>query len=552
MAIEINSDSQIDINHHFRVSAGPGAGKTHWLSLHVFHVLKESERLGKMGKIACLSYTNVGANTLMGRVREDGNRVLYCTIHSFLYAYIVKPYLHFIAEDEGFNIELLTGEDDRILSDYNTFEEIKKTVKQFYAEQDATFSAIKAAKWKLQEDGSLKCYAIPPRKCCQGGYNLNESAYAVYKKLAWAKGYMHYDDVLYFSYKLIHKYPFIGKTLAIQFPYVFVDEFQDTNPIQAKIIKLLGDNGAIVGIIGDSAQSIYGFLGADPDQFVSFTLDGLREYTILDNRRSSNEIIDLLNVVRTEFQQRPIRNKHGMKPMLLIGELLVCYEEAQRIAADEVHALSFRNIEANILKQRVDAQVQNSNILNQFMDSNLNRKEFVITWIKAIEHARNKQFGVTFKMLENIGVVDIKAYTSIKKALDDYEKYCNGTLKDFFDYLCEYWKIIKIKKDTGIYSFYCSHTYRELSQCVGLLEDSSAQRTVHKAKGDEFDNVLVVFTEEKALNMLLTSDLRSHESNRVYYVAMSRARERLFLTVPSISQQMENTLKRLPISIKKL
>lgn len=174
MVIEISSDSRIDINHHFRVSAGPGAGKTHWLSLHVSHVLKDSESLGKMGKVACLSYTNVGADTLMDRMYEDRSRVLSCTIHSFLYAYIVKPYLHFIATDEGFNIELLNGEDDRILSDYNTFDEIRKAVKQYYAEQDATFSAIRAAKWKLQEDGSLKCYANPPRKCCKKGYVLNE------------------------------------------------------------------------------------------------------------------------------------------------------------------------------------------------------------------------------------------------------------------------------------------------------------------------------------------------------------------------------------------
>ena len=552
MVIEISSDSRIDINHHFRVSAGPGAGKTHWLSLHVSHVLKDSESLGKMGKVACLSYTNVGADTLMGRMYEDRSRVLSCTIHSFLYAYIVKPYLHFIATDEGFNIELLNGEDDRILSDYNTFEEIRKAVKQYYAEQDATFTAIRAAKWKLQEDGSLKCYANPPKKCCKKGYALNENAYVVYKKLAWKKGYMHYDDVLYFSYKLIQKYPFISRTLAIQFPYVFIDEFQDTNPIQAKIIKSLGENGAIVGVIGDYAQSIYGFLGADPNQFASFTLDGLLDYTILDNRRSSNEIIDLLNVIRTEFQQHPIRNEHGMKPLLLVGELLASYEEAKRIAANEVHALSYRNIEANILKQCVDAHVQNSNLLNQIKDSNANRKEFVTIWIKAIEHARNKQFGAAFKMLENIGVMDIAAYTSVKEALDDYEKYSNGTLKDFFDYLCERWKITKIKKDTSIYSFYSSHTYRELSQCVGLLEDSSAQRTVHKAKGDEFENVLVVFTEEKALNMIINPNLKDNESDRVYYVAMSRARERLFLTAPSISQQMENTLRRLPIDIKKI
>ena len=446
MAIEISSDSQIDINHHFRVSAGPGAGKTHWLSLHVSHVLKDSKRLGKMGKVACLSYTNVGADTLLGRMCEDRNRVLSCTIHSFLYAYIVKPYLHFIAEEEGFNMKLLTGEDDRFLSDYNTIKKVIDAVRQPYADHNLVLNAIKSAKWKLLSDGQIINNAYPPKKCSyKTKATLRDEAYAIYKKLAWAKGYMHYDDVLYFSYKLIQKYPFICKTLSIQFPYIFVDEFQDTNPIQARIIKQLGENGTIVGVIGDYAQSIYGFLGADPKQFVSFTLDDLQDYTIQDNRRSSNEIIDLLNVIRTEFQQHPIRNEHGMKPLLLVGDLMACYDEAQRIASDEVHALSYRNIEANILKQRVNAQVQDSRILNQFTDSNSDRKEFVITWVKAIEHARNKQFGAAFKMLENVGVMDIDAYTSVKEALDDYDKYCNGTLKDFFDYLYEHWELSKPK-----------------------------------------------------------------------------------------------------------
>lgn len=550
MVIEIKSDTQIDINQHFRVSAGPGAGKTHWLSLHISHVLKDSKRLGKLGKVACLSYTNVGADTLMGRMSEDRSRILPCTIHSFLYTYIVKPYLHFIAAEEGFNIELLVGEDDRILSDYKTIESVLNAVKQRYGEQNMVVSAIRSAKWKLLDNGTLICVATPKKKCCKKGYFLSDDAYGIYKKLAWAKGYMHYDDVIYFSYKLIQKYPFICKTLSIQFPYVFVDEFQDTNPIQARIIKQLGDNGSIVGVIGDYAQSIYGFLGADPEQFESFSLDGLQDYTIRDNRRSSNEIIDLLNVIRPDFCQDPIRNEHGMKPLLLVGELMTCYDEALKIAGNEVHALSYRNIEANILKQRVNAHVQSRALLNQITDSNSDRKEFVTTWIKAIEHARNKQFGAVFKMLENIGVVDIEAYTSVKEALDDYDKYCDGTLMEFVDYLSTHWKISKIKQNSNIQKFYTLHTYRELSQCIGLLEDASAQRTVHKAKGDEFDNVLVVFTEEKALNFLLASDIRNNESDRVYYVAMSRARNRLFLTVPSLSQQVRNKLKGLPIDIK--
>lgn len=550
MAVEITSDSQIEINQHFRVSAGPGAGKTHWLALHVAHVVRSSDRLGKIGKVACLSYTNVGADTLMGRLRNNGSRILSCTIHSFLYAYIVKPFLRFIAKEEGFDINLLKGEDDRILSDYKTIETVISGVKQPYAEQEMVVSAIRSAKWKLQDDGSLKCVATPPKKCCEKGYALRDDAYGIYKKLAWQKGYMHYDDVLYFSYKLVKKYPFISRTLAVQFPYLFVDEFQDTNPIQASIIKTIGENGSIIGVIGDYAQSIYGFLGADPEQFETFSLNGLQDYIILDNRRSSNEIVALLNLIRKDFRQKPLRNKSAMRPILLVGELMTCYEEAKRIAGSEVLALSYRNVEANILKQRIDAHTPDSALINKIIDSNTDRREFVSTWIKAIEHARNKQFGAAFKMLETVGVMELDAYSSLKEALDNYGNYCDGTLMDFFEYLLSHWNITKIREKTKAYKFYTNYSYRQLSQSVGLMEDSSTQRTVHKAKGDEFENVLVIFTDDKSLNVLIKPNIKGWEADRVYYVAMSRARDRLFLTVPTLNSVLETTLSKLPIDIK--
>lgn len=552
MANEISSETPIAIDHHFRVSAGPGAGKTHWLALHIAHVLRESGRLGKMGKVACLSYTNVGADTLMGRLCDGRSRVLACTIHSFLYAYIVKPYLHFMAGEEGFDISLLKGEDDRILSDYLTIEKVIAATGQRYAEHEYVVAAIRAAKWKIQEDGTLKCFAVPPKRCCKEGYPLKDVAYETYKPLAWEKGYMHYDDVLYFSYKLIQKYPFICKTLAIQFPYVFVDEFQDTNPIQARILNKIGENGAIVGVIGDYAQSIYNFLGADPIQFEQFALPGLQDYTIKDNRRSTNEIVCLLNVVRKDFQQRPLRNVSGMKPMLIVGDLIKSYEAAERISRGVVHALSFRNLEANMLKQRVNAHVVNGQLINHIADSNADRKEFVVSWIKAIEHARNRQFGAAFKILENIDITDTDAYSSLQEALDDYTDYCDGTLMDFYEYLYERWELKRIKSNTGIHRFYVDTSYRQLSQCVGLQEDTSAQRTVHKAKGDEFENVLVIFTDEKALKVLSNPNIRGWEPDRVYYVAMSRARERLFLTVPFLTPTVKRGLRALPIDIKRV
>src|SRR5699024_8433802 len=81
----------------FKVSAGPGAGKTFWLTNHIKNVLKNSKRLGKTGKIACITYTNTAVEEIQTSLRgASGNRIFIGTIHSFLYANIVKPYSYLI------------------------------------------------------------------------------------------------------------------------------------------------------------------------------------------------------------------------------------------------------------------------------------------------------------------------------------------------------------------------------------------------------------------------------------------------------------------------
>ncbi len=73
----ITSDSRIPINTCFRVSAGPGAGKTHWLANHIQHILNSSDRLNRMSKIACISYTNVGQRLLSVVLLCLGNGLLF-------------------------------------------------------------------------------------------------------------------------------------------------------------------------------------------------------------------------------------------------------------------------------------------------------------------------------------------------------------------------------------------------------------------------------------------------------------------------------------------
>jgi len=128
-----------------------------------------------------------------------------------------------------------------------------------------------------------------------------------------------------------------------------------------------------------------------------------------------------------------------------------------------------------------------------------------------------------------------------------YDDYKNGTLYEFY-------LIVKadIKNDISdlrsgaAKTFYEGHTYQQLSLCVRIVEDTSLHKTIHKAKGDEFNNVLLVLREESDLAFLLNPDLtainKEAEEQRINYVAVSRAKKRLFVSVPSLQATKQMTL----------
>lgn len=112
MAVVITSEQAIPIDEPFKVSAGPGAGKTHWLIRHIKNVVSNSHKLDIVKKIACITYTNVGTDTIVSRLEIGNDVVDVCTIHSFLYANVVKPYLHLVANEYGIKQEDLVVIDD--------------------------------------------------------------------------------------------------------------------------------------------------------------------------------------------------------------------------------------------------------------------------------------------------------------------------------------------------------------------------------------------------------------------------------------------------------
>lgn len=116
MTTTITSDTLLlHTDLHARVTAGPGAGKTHWLVQHTRNVLRRSKGLHTHAHIAVITYTNVAVDELRKRLGNDAACVDVATIHSFLYQTIVRPYLHLIKRPDGqplVNIKLLDGHDE--------------------------------------------------------------------------------------------------------------------------------------------------------------------------------------------------------------------------------------------------------------------------------------------------------------------------------------------------------------------------------------------------------------------------------------------------------
>jgi len=77
--------------------------------------------------------------------------------------------------------------------------------------------------------------------------------------MCWQEGLLSHDDVLFLSYQLIENFLRIREVLRAKFPYMFIDEFQDTNSVQTEIIKILSQKETVVEFIDNTAQSIFSF-----------------------------------------------------------------------------------------------------------------------------------------------------------------------------------------------------------------------------------------------------------------------------------------------------
>ncbi len=555
MAVVIGSEDRIPIDVPFKVSAGPGAGKTHWLIGHIRDVIAHSNKLGAVKKVACITYTNVGTDTISHRLHYDNDCVEVATIHSFLFANVVKPYAYLVADEIGLKTEGLIVVDESNYMSQGLAYELLSDMGKLWIDAELFSLALSRCRWHYDNHqfvGFKPKYAQPAQKR-KSPYKIPNDAYKGFKNYLWSHGELSYDDILYVSWLIFGKYPQAYKLLQARYPYFFVDEFQDTIPFVVDFLERMGNEDTIVGVVGDKAQAIYEFVGATARQFEIFTVPGMQEYEIHGNRRSTLQIVNLLNAIRADFHQDHLSGLTGEVPVLVVGDMLNSYQwSLERSGTDDVRSLAFPNIIANSMRTRNGVRTA-VNILDDDFDSDATRQYVVKALLKAVEYARISDLRNAWHQMDMIDDDRSKTIVLLRRLLTGYDEFKDGSLMDFYSFVNSQLGLgLKGFRRGDAKTYYETHQYRDAALGVKGADADTKHKTIHKSKGDEFDNVFVVLNEEKDLAFMLAPQLDDEVAHRVYYVGISRAIQRLYVNTPTLSVENELAIAALPIRVERI
>jgi len=270
--------------------AGAGSGKTRVITCRIVYLLQQCGVSPE--RILAVTFTNKAAREMRERVEEMVGKkackgMLIATFHS-LCVRILKAHIERLGYKKNFSIYAASDQQQlvrRLLRD----EIADATGKD--AEQ--VLWQISDAKNRLIDPQQFRANSRDPISC------LTELVYPKYQKELKAYNAVDFDDLLVLAVKLLEQHADLLQHYQQLFRYQMVDEYQDTNPVQYRLLKLLAAGHGNLCVVGDDDQSIYGFRGADVATILNFERDfaGTRVIKLEQNYRSTGNILAAANAV---------------------------------------------------------------------------------------------------------------------------------------------------------------------------------------------------------------------------------------------------------------
>jgi DNA helicase II / ATP-dependent DNA helicase PcrA len=304
------------------VIAGAGTGKTRTLTYRVAYFIESGI---SPENILLLTFTRKAAREMLRRVEilieMNCEKVNGGTFHSFATS-ILRKYAQYLKYDNSFSILDESDAQDviNLLRTNFKFDTEKKrfpkkdTLKDIFSKAINTVSKIEEV---LEKD--YPYYSMFNEKIGKLFIEYNQ-----YKR---KYSLMDYDDLLLNLVVLFNEQPSIRSNMQSKFKYLMVDEYQDTNKIQAEIVKLIGEKHKNVMAVGDDSQSIYSFRGANFRNILEFPnfFPGTKIIKLEQNYRSTQPILEVTNEIINKSVEKYQKTLYSfknseMKPWIVIGE----------------------------------------------------------------------------------------------------------------------------------------------------------------------------------------------------------------------------------------
>ncbi|MBS0649004.1 MAG: ATP-dependent helicase [Verrucomicrobia bacterium] len=308
------------------ILAGAGSGKTSVITHRIAHLIKNLNT--PPTSILGLTFTNKAAEEMRTRVAGMINpslakQVMLCTFHSFCMQ-ILRKEIHKLGYTKDFS--LYDERDVRRLLNHLVREELG--VDGDLPSLDPTYEAISLAKNKAQTPDEME------------GDKMSKELYGRLQTIMRAYNAVDFDNLLYLTLQLFEEHPEVLTKYQTRFRYIMIDEYQDTNPIQYRLAKLLSASHNNLCVVGDDDQAIYGWRGAEIKNILQFESETVIK--LEQNYRSTPTILTAANTVIRHNQQRHIKELWSTKEP---GDLIEVFNAPND--QDEAAAVVMRMIAYN-------------------------------------------------------------------------------------------------------------------------------------------------------------------------------------------------------------
>ena len=550
------------------LTACPGSGKTTSI-VYKLKTLIEENRLNNTNGVGvlCLSFTNKACEEIKLKYKEmHGSSIKYPnevrTIDSFITQYVVLKYWYLI---KGLSKPRIINEEDVL---HNLF---------FHKYNGREFLP-----YSLREFNDI-AYHYPPEKIEYIGehvfkienkiVNRNDDlhlfnyCFEIFK-YRLKNGVINSNDAMLIAASILKKHTFIPISLANRFPYIILDEAQDTSKYQFSIIELLKNAGVRnIELVGDVNQSVYEWRNAKPEIFQQYTRNP--EWTalnLMENRRSVQRIIDLYsrfkpvgypniishNVADENIKIEIIRYNNGQEKTAFDRFSFLCNQHKLhsrlvlvRGKSDLSKLAAFRtSIEpwkSKIPYRIIEVEVlYGQNKIKEALDK--------LGWICAYLIFGDGHFSEAKKFIQekgntlelNITLLELlQSLPSLSLSFNKWDIQTRALLKEKLSLP----NVLNFEFKQRMQG----HNMRELlnesvDSYFGQTEDSIVTaQTIHSAKGASVDAVLLYLHDRSGAQVISFNDIPDNsdglveikEKHRLIYVGCSRARQLLALAVPS-------------------